>query len=174
MVHVKRNIEDKALKLSNMKTIQLSFSKGCMKLFSSTIVDQYEEQLKYMRSKWKNNWGLMRYLTEYWLDPYKDRLVSVWTDHVTHFGTRTTNRVESAHATLKLQLGSSIKGFDNVFVEINNLLNDQLDEVRRSLELSCCTIPMVLDKIPILSQLQHMVSNECMNKLIRMHDEVIA
>ncbi|CAH9070133.1 unnamed protein product [Cuscuta europaea] len=76
MVHVMRNIEDKALNLSNMKTIQVSFSKGCMKLFSSTTVDQYEKQLKYMSSKWKNNWGLMRYLTENWLDPYKDRLFS--------------------------------------------------------------------------------------------------
>ncbi|CAH9094908.1 unnamed protein product [Cuscuta europaea] len=58
MVHVKRNIEDKALKLSNMKTVQTSFSKGCMKLFSSTTVEQYEEQLEHMRSKWKDSWAV--------------------------------------------------------------------------------------------------------------------
>ncbi|CAK8566771.1 unnamed protein product [Lathyrus sativus] len=58
--------------------------------------------------------ALLKYVESTILDQVKENIVYAWTDNVRHLGNTTTNRVESAHASLKNWLGNS-KG---VYVEI--------------------------------------------------------
>ncbi|KAH1222136.1 hypothetical protein GmHk_12G035375 [Glycine max] len=41
------------------------------------------------------------YVKETWIIPHKEKFVSAWTNKVMHLGNTTTNRVESAHSSLK-------------------------------------------------------------------------
>ncbi|XP_050895310.1 uncharacterized protein LOC127101927 [Lathyrus oleraceus] len=49
---------------------------------------------------------LLKYVESTTLDEVKKQIVCAWTDNVRHIGKTTTNRVESAHATLKKWLGN--------------------------------------------------------------------
>ncbi|XP_058757677.1 uncharacterized protein LOC131630953 [Vicia villosa] len=61
------------------------------------------------------------------LDKGKEKFVCVWTNNVRHLGNKTTNRVESAHATLKNWLrtskGDLCRGWDTVNLMISNQHN---------------------------------------------------
>ena len=53
------------------------------------------------------------YVKKSWLIKHKEQLVAAWMDRHMHVGNVTTNRVESAHAKLKRNLGTSNCGFDS-------------------------------------------------------------
>ena len=78
----------------------------------------------------------LEYVKKTWLDAYKDRFVAAWTYKVMHFGNTTTNRVESSHAQLKRQLGSSQGTLEDCWMNIHNLLLLQHTNIKASFEKS--------------------------------------
>ncbi|KAL2930277.1 hypothetical protein RDABS01_035687 [Bienertia sinuspersici] len=68
------------------------------------------------------------------IDPYGDRFLQSQTMNVLHLGTRTTNRIESAHATLKPCLKSSTGSMDTIWSKIHSFW--ELREIKVSFQRS--------------------------------------
>ena len=91
--HIGKNVEKYATQVSKNKKVAENFCKGrWAKLVRATTVDEYNERLRDLVDKWSWLPGLLEYVYKEWLNPYKERFVSAWTDRVFHLGTRTTNR----------------------------------------------------------------------------------
>ncbi|XP_004514148.1 uncharacterized protein [Cicer arietinum] len=71
-----------------------------------------------------------------WLIPHKERFVEAWTNRVMHFGNTTTQRVESAHWSLKRILQDSIGDICSVWETINSMIVLQHNEIIASFEKS--------------------------------------
>ncbi|KAL7180713.1 hypothetical protein ACSBR1_039722 [Camellia fascicularis] len=79
-----------------------------------------------------------------WLDTYKSKFVTTWTDTFMHFGNSTTNRVESSHAKLKRYLGSSQGNFEANWTRIHNLLD--FKELRGNVSITALEIILAESK----------------------------
>ncbi|XP_058755172.1 uncharacterized protein LOC131628348 [Vicia villosa] len=75
---------------------------------------------------------LLKYIESTILDKVKEKFVCVWTDKVQHLGNTTTNRVESAHATLKNWLCSSKGDLCKAWDTINHMISNQHNEIQTS------------------------------------------
>ncbi|KAK9166761.1 hypothetical protein Scep_001952 [Stephania cephalantha] len=80
--------------------------------------------------------GLTDYLDNTWVKIYKEKFVPAWTNRIMHFGETTTQRVESAHSTLKLYLGNSQANFETLWRVVDGLLRIQHNNIKASFELS--------------------------------------
>ncbi|XP_073224785.1 protein FAR-RED IMPAIRED RESPONSE 1-like [Cicer arietinum] len=76
------------------------------------------------------------YVHEQWLIPHKERFVEAWTNRVMHFGNTTTQRVESAHWSLKRILQDNIGDICSVWEAINSMIVLQHNEIIASFEKS--------------------------------------
>ena len=111
--HISKNVEAHATKLFRDKSHGSKFSQGRWKrVVDSWNEDEYEMHVLEMEEKYKKWPTLLAYVRNEWLEPYKERFVSAWTNQLFHLGTLTTNRVESAHSILKHMLGLSVLSFD--------------------------------------------------------------
>ena len=92
-VHIRNNIEAYALTAIKLKDTADDFANKCWGLFMSNTEESYERRLKQLKDNWdKGGDGLVSYMENTWLNPYKKNIVRAWTDHHLHFFTRTTNR----------------------------------------------------------------------------------
>ena len=91
--HVKKNIEDNARKEMKDKSLGTRFANAYYNLFKQTTVSEYERELRRIQSEWRVWPHLLQYVRNNWLIPYRERLVSAWTDTVFTLGTSTTNRL---------------------------------------------------------------------------------
>ncbi|XP_074300785.1 uncharacterized protein LOC141632105 [Silene latifolia] len=113
------------------------FAKGkWTQMVRSTTVEEFIANEELMYTTYSYIPGLRKYCKETWIDKYKERFVSAWTNNVLHFGNVTTNRVESAHAALKRLLRTSVGGFDTVFETIHQLVTLQIRKIDEDLETS--------------------------------------
>ncbi|KAH9618390.1 hypothetical protein KSS87_012225 [Heliosperma pusillum] len=113
------------------------FAKGkWSQMVRSTTEEELKENEELMYTTYRKIRGLRKYCKETWLDKYKERFVSAWTNKVLHFGNVTANRVESAHASLKKLLRTSVGGFDTVFETIHELVNLQIKQINEDMEIS--------------------------------------
>jgi hypothetical protein len=90
-VHVARNVRAYA------KTQQIDpdrFSSSVRRVMRAHTEEEYEARLDHFRNIWngKGGRGLVSYVEKTWFTPHKEKLVSVWSDHILHFATRSTNR----------------------------------------------------------------------------------
>ncbi|CAN6583859.1 unnamed protein product [Malus baccata var. baccata] len=76
----------------------------------------------------------LEYVKNTWLNEYKERFVSVWTDTCMHYGHSTSNRVEGSSAKLKKLLGNSRGSFEMSWQRIHSLLELQHEDIKVSLE----------------------------------------
>ncbi|KAJ9552782.1 LOW QUALITY PROTEIN: hypothetical protein OSB04_016827 [Centaurea solstitialis] len=64
-------------------------------LSSSLTEEEYFNNLRELQRILEDYQGVLKYVNDTWLNPFKEMFVSVWTDKYLHFGNHTTNRVES-------------------------------------------------------------------------------
>ncbi|KAL5130730.1 Protein FAR1-RELATED SEQUENCE 5 [Glycine soja] len=95
------------------------------------------------------------YVNYTWIIPHKEKFITAWTNKVIHLGNTTTNRVESAHWTLKRVLQNSLGDLCSVWDAINNMITLQHVEIKASFE----TVHMWLD------MLLGMVSRNALNEI---------
>ena len=100
-----------------------------------------------------------------WLEPHKERFVSMWTDEQLNFGQRTTNRVESQHALLKKHLDSTNSTLDRVVPYIDQVLKGQEIAIRESFEKSKIHVYNHHD-IPVFDLLRRQISLEALDLLL--------
>ena len=103
----------------------------------------------------------MNYLDSIWLQPYRDRFVSFWSDQHLNFGQRTTNRAEGQHALLKQYLGDSNYTLEKVVPLIDKLIRNQVTEIKGSIETSRSRTLGHHNK-PIFNLLLKKVSHACL------------
>ncbi|XP_028067424.1 uncharacterized protein LOC114270176 [Camellia sinensis] len=102
--------------------------------------NEYNDHFVTLHKDFSNYPEEIKYVTVSWLSPYQEKFIAVHTDMCMHFGNVTTNRVESAHAKLKRQLGSSQTTFEVSFEKIHCLLELQHIQVKASFEKSLTTV----------------------------------
>lgn len=135
--HIEKNVEANAkLKLQSGDEGAEFVNKRWKPLVYSTDVGRYlrsKERLQQNHDSRRRN--LVRYLHSTWL-VHERKFVRCYTNEVLHFGTRTTSRVESAHAVLKEWLGSSTCALDSVWERVHSSFVRQHVEIHKSLESS--------------------------------------
>lgn len=90
--HIRTNIDDYAKKRVGHERGK-KFSSACMSLFREEFEPEYDAQLRKLERNWINHPQLVQYLKRSWLNPYKERIVSVWTNSYFSLSTTTTKRL---------------------------------------------------------------------------------
>ncbi|KAL5131839.1 Protein FAR1-RELATED SEQUENCE 5 [Glycine soja] len=104
------------------------------------------------------------YVKETWIIPHKEKFVSAWTNKVMHLGNTTTNRVESAHSSLKRLLQNSIGDLCSVWDAMNNMITLQHTQIKASFETSTHVVGHVFQKT-LYRRLLGMVSRYALNQI---------
>ncbi|KAH1247928.1 Protein FAR1-RELATED SEQUENCE 5 [Glycine max] len=104
------------------------------------------------------------YVKETWIIPHKEKFVSAWTNKVMHLGNTTTNRVESAHSSLKRLLQNNIGDLCSVWDAMNNMITLQHTEIKASFETSTYVVGHVFQKT-LYRRLLGMVSRYALNQI---------
>lgn len=90
--HVKKNIEDYAIKAASSKLHGTQLANAYYGLFKQTTLFDYERRLGLIKHEWRNYQKVHDYVEKRWLGPFKQRIVSAWTDLYFNLGQNTTNR----------------------------------------------------------------------------------
>jgi hypothetical protein len=93
----------------------------------------YKREWNRIQDVYRNHPQLLAYVKTTWLEPHRYKLIHCWVDEVTHFGHRTTSRVEGAHKTLKGYLQVSTGDLKMVVDNIERLLIHQHTELEATL-----------------------------------------
>ncbi|XP_052736682.1 uncharacterized protein LOC128197877 [Vigna angularis] len=80
--------------------------------------------------------ALMNVIANTWIIPYSTYFVQFWTNKVMHLGNTTTNRVESAHWSLKKVLGNSMGDLCSCWDSIHNVVILQHNKIKESFQRS--------------------------------------
>ena len=91
--HIGKDVEKYFTNLVKNKDIGTSFSQGRWhKVVEAQTQQEYEDQLGEMNEAYSHMFGLLKYVHETWLGPFKERFVRAWTNCALHMGQLTTNR----------------------------------------------------------------------------------
>ncbi|CAI0425808.1 unnamed protein product [Linum tenue] len=92
------------------------------------------EEWEYFKNGfWGRNSKLIEYLDRECLE-HKEKWACAYTNNIFHIGNTSTNRVESAHSTLKAWLNTSTGGVDTLFLSWHDSIGGQVIEIRKELE----------------------------------------
>ncbi|XP_012834315.1 PREDICTED: uncharacterized protein LOC105955159 [Erythranthe guttata] len=135
--HVNKNIVANCKKLftkdiTKWKQFQSVFSA----LIERNTIEKFNEDWESMKRTFIGYSQAIAYVANSWLDPYKERLVSVWTNKCTHFGTYTSNRVEGAHGRMKRDVHNSTGTFVDLYTKVHNQIVEQHNDIKASFEVS--------------------------------------
>ena len=97
--HIGKNVTANCKKHFDDKAWPLFMHAWTCLMFSSDV-PTYERQLAAMKRDFSFLYPKpIKYIESNWLEPYKERFVSAWTDSVMHFGNQTSNRYIVSHYT---------------------------------------------------------------------------
>ncbi|KAL7111232.1 hypothetical protein ACP275_05G075400 [Erythranthe tilingii] len=134
--HINKNLIANCKKLFDDDEMWDSFESEWSILVKQESEELFNSKLATIEIKFSNYPGVLSYIKHTWLDPYKDRFVSAYTDTCMHLGVYTSNRAENSHASLKRQLVSSLGTFSDNWSEIDKLLLLQQTEIKASFQKS--------------------------------------
>ncbi|GFS32186.1 hypothetical protein Acr_00g0021210 [Actinidia rufa] len=113
-----------------------SFNASWHSLINSSTQWSYQQKWEVMREEYRRFEGVLEYLWETWLHPYKERFIPAWVDTCMHLGSNSSQRAESAHARLKLYLGDTMSSLQTSFEKIHKMLRIQFGDIKKSFERS--------------------------------------
>ncbi|XP_021971841.1 protein FAR-RED IMPAIRED RESPONSE 1-like [Helianthus annuus] len=162
--HIQQNILKHCLQSFKTEESWERFLYKRRKLINSMTDLDYNYWYERIRSKLtsKKTDEIMDYLDSIWLQPYRDRFVSFWSDQHLNFSQRTTNRAEGQHALLKQHLGDSNYTLDKVVPLIDKLIRNKVTEIKGSIEISRSRTLGPHNK-PIFNLLRKKVSHACLD-----------
>ncbi|XP_068487177.1 uncharacterized protein [Phaseolus vulgaris] len=79
---------------------------------------------------------LFEYVKNTWIIPHKEKFVKCWTNLLMHLGNTTSNRVESAHWSLKRILQNSMGDLCSCWDAIKHVIILQHNEIKASFQMS--------------------------------------
>ncbi|XP_050919722.1 uncharacterized protein LOC127137294 [Lathyrus oleraceus] len=106
---------------------------------------------------------LLKYVESIILDQVNEKIVCAWTDKVIHLGNTTTNRVESAHATLKNLLGNSKGDLCRDWDFVNQMIQNQHNHIQTSFGRSITVLEHIFKDNNLYSQLVDNISRAGFN-----------
>lgn len=101
-----------------------SFYQVWMKLVDSPTKEWYEYNLAGLEAILFYYRGVVDYLNEVWLTPYKEMFVSAWTENL-NLGSHTSNQAERQHFKLKLYLESTQSDLQTSIYYIHQVIQSQ-------------------------------------------------
>ncbi|CAI0392537.1 unnamed protein product, partial [Linum tenue] len=133
--HIKRNIEAKMMDLGIPQEVARGVVHGSWKkvMEATTPHAMIEEWENFKNGFWGRNSKLIEYLDRECLE-HKEKWACAYTNNIFHIGNTSTNRVESAHSTLKAWLNTSTGGVDTLFLSWHASIGGQVIEIRKELE----------------------------------------
>ncbi len=173
-VHVLRSCEEAALDYTGDPDKVAQYKSECRGLFMSRTNETYQSRKKGMYARWGMYPKLMSHLEGTWLMDYHTNIVCAFTDHVLHFGTRSTNRAESAHSMLKTALNCAQGDFITVVDAIHRTVTHQIHEVKGHLEMARYKSPHPGPLAWLFSRVIDVVSVPCFNLLQGLYKKVAA
>ncbi|XP_050386961.1 protein FAR1-RELATED SEQUENCE 11 isoform X1 [Argentina anserina] len=138
--HINKNVMAKCRNLFESKEKWDRFIMKWNVLVTSPTEKDFVQELAVLQSEFSNYTEVLNYVTNTWLNPFKERFVAAWTDMIMHFGNVASNRAESAHSKLKRQLGLSQGNFEGSFEKIHALLELQHTDIKASFENSLTVV----------------------------------
>jgi len=114
-------------------------------IINSKTMEEYEENVIFMETKYGFNHPSVTYVKNTWLK-HKEKIVSFWTDEFLHLGSQTTSRVEGHHGVLKKYLNISTGDLFTFWQKIDILLMNQLQEYSLTIAAQKVKIPSFCDK----------------------------
>ncbi|XP_058776823.1 uncharacterized protein LOC131651173 [Vicia villosa] len=130
---------------------------------SSSTKELYADVVLQFRKICEKYSDLLKYIKSTILDKVKEKFVCAWTDKVRHLGNTTTNRVESAHATLKNWLCDSKGDLCKAWDTINHMISNQHNEIQTSFGRSITVLEHRFKNNILYSQLIGNVSRAGLN-----------
>ncbi|KAL8534876.1 hypothetical protein ACS0TY_010779 [Phlomoides rotata] len=108
--HIHRNIIATCKKYFPTKEHWNNFYSSWCDINKADEESRFNELLRRFVEDYSNKYpNAVKYDVKNWIDPYKEKFVSCWTNNILHYGNTTTNRVEGHHSALKRQLKTSIE-----------------------------------------------------------------
>ncbi|KAK9134227.1 hypothetical protein Syun_013557 [Stephania yunnanensis] len=158
--NVMANIKEKFTKSSEFQ----EFVQKWNELVYASNEFEYYRQIDLLETEYGTVQGLIPHLRSAWLNQYKEKFVTAWTNDVLHFGNTNTNNAENAHEKLKKFLCTSQGNFVTLWTTIDSMIELQHLEIKASFERS---LTVVVDKYqdPIFTQLRGLISKVALDKI---------
>lgn len=100
-----------------------------------------------------------------WLDPYKEKFITAWSNKYLNFGQRTTNRVEIQHRAFKRYLKSANNSLHTLVTHVDQIVTRQETHIKHAFETSLIKT-MEDHRIPLFDYLRGNVSHATLNLLV--------
>ncbi|KAF4338142.1 hypothetical protein FBEOM_7973 [Fusarium beomiforme] len=119
-------------------------------LVASSNEDIYYQKLDEFKKKYLPDYiSQIGYITETWLDLYKDRFVKAWVDQHLHFNQFVTSRCEGIHQLIKSYLKTSQLNLFEAWRHIKLVVMNQLAELDSNRAKQQASFPLKLSGIKI-------------------------
>ncbi|KAH1188478.1 Zinc finger CCCH domain-containing protein 37 [Glycine max] len=163
--HINKNVKAKRKSLISQKNAwdYVMDCWGC--LTDCPSEQQFDECLKKFKMACAPWPMFVDYVKETWIIPHKEKKNFAWNNKVMHLGNTTTNRVESAHSSLKRLLQNSLGDLCSVWDAMNNMITLQHTKIKTSFETSTHVVGHVLKKT-VYRRLLGMVSRYALNQIV--------
>ncbi|KAJ4715747.1 Calmodulin-binding transcription activator 2 [Melia azedarach] len=138
--HISRNVSINCKKLFAINEIWKRFIMSWNLVVLSSNEDEFGNRLNTLKQEFSGHPQAVEYVTNTWLNNYKERFVSVWTDKIMHFGNLTKHRIGSSHSMVKKQLHHNQGNFETSWEKIHSLLELQHTDIRASFEKSLTVV----------------------------------
>ncbi|KAL8456216.1 hypothetical protein ACS0TY_034438 [Phlomoides rotata] len=127
---------------------------------------RFNELLRRFVEDYSNKYpNAVKYAVKNWIDPYKEKFVSCWTNNILHYGNTTTNKVEGHHSALKRQLKTSICDFETCWTQMHTLYQASHTAVKASFEKSINVVQHKF-KSNVFKELRGMISIAALDKIL--------
>jgi hypothetical protein len=108
--------------------------------------------------------GLVQYIKDTWITPWKRSIIWAYTDQVLHLGNWVISRVEGAHSTVKSYLQVSTGNLKMVYDNINLLLANQHIKYEAGVATNRARLPYTATH-PLFAQLLGQVSHYALGEI---------
>ncbi|KAI3963149.1 hypothetical protein MKW92_003874, partial [Papaver armeniacum] len=126
----------------------------------SSTKEEYHERYKKFCATWSVKYNnAVQYVKKTWLSKFKEKFVCAWTNKIKHYNNVATSRVESAHGTLKLYLGTSQGSFVTCWHSAHQKYENNLVEIEADFEVSATRTMHDFKKQPMLVLLLNNMSH---------------
>ncbi|KAM1005739.1 hypothetical protein ACFX1T_002602 [Malus domestica] len=163
--HINKHVLAKCKNLFESKEMCDRFIMKWNVLVTSPTENDYMWDLAVLQREFSMYTEVMEYVTNTWLNPFKERFVSAWTDMIMHFGNVTSNRVEGVHTKLKRELGMSQGNFEGSFERIHSLIELQHNDIKISFD-KCLMVTQQSFKSSEFKYLRGVVSMFALEKVL--------
>ncbi|KAL5146828.1 Protein FAR1-RELATED SEQUENCE 5 [Glycine soja] len=158
--HIDKNVKEKCKSLNAWDYVMDSWGN----LVDCPSEQEFPEHLQRFQVACSSWPMFIDYVCETWIVPHKEKFILAWMNKVMHLGNTTTNRVKSAHWSLKRILQNSVGDLCSVWDAMKNMMMLQHTEIRASFETSTHVVGHVFKKT-LYKRLLGMVSRNALNEI---------